>query len=238
MRIISLVPSITELLFDLELDHEVVGLTKFCIHPRDRWKSLPRVGGTKNVNHELIQRLKPDLIIANHEENTREDVEKLQTNYHVHVTRVSSVQSAFDMILEVGGLTGRMVEAKKLVDHISSSWQSVKGTVKGEKVVYAIWENPLMVAGNDTYIHAVLEWFGWKNVINKTRYPELSKDELSQLAPERFMLSSEPFPFNDEHVLKYSKELPEGKVEKVDGEMFSWYGSRMKLVPDYIRTLR
>ncbi len=238
MRIISLVPSITELLFDLGLDHEVVGLTKFCIHPRDRWKSLPRVGGTKNVNHEMIQRLKPDLIIANHEENTREDVEKLRTKYQVHVTHVSTVQSAFDMILEVGGLAGGMVEASKLVDQISSSWQSLKGTVKGERVVYAIWENPLMVAGNDTYIHAVLEWFGWENVISKSRYPELSTDELSQLAPERFMLSSEPFPFDDEHILKYSKVLPLSNVEKVDGEMFSWYGSRMTRVPDYIRTLQ
>lgn len=237
MRIISLVPSITEFLFDLGLDEEVVGLTKFCVHPAAKWKSLPRVGGTKTVNHERIGELKPDLILANKEENTREDVERLRDNYTVLLTDIVTVGDAFTMMEDVGREVGRKSEAQSLRLAIQNEWNKCKGLANGETLAYAIWNNPLMVAGGATYINAVLEWFGWDNIVKEARYPEMSIEELARLKPDRLMLSSEPFPFKEKHLGAFQAQLPNCKVECVDGEMFSWYGSRMKYTPDYVKRL-
>lgn len=237
MRIISLVPSITELLFDLQLREEVVGLTKFCIHPRERFKALPKVGGTKQVKHEVIAELRPDLIIANREENTREDVERLRENYRVHLTDVNTVADALAMIQEVGGLTGRMREANQLSESIQLKWQALRGVAGGKRVCYAIWENPLVLAGSSTYINDVLSWCGWENAIATPRYPECSEGELRAAAPEIMMLSSEPFPFKEKHIAHYRTILPEAEIKLVDGEAFSWYGSRMLLAADELMRL-
>lgn len=237
MRIISIVPSITELLFDLGLDQEVVGLTKFCVHPREKWKSLPRVGGTKTVHIDRVQELQPDLVIANKEENTKEDVEALRAFTEVVVTEINTVPDAFNMLLEVGGLTGRMQEAKELHENLSLLWNAHRGMAKGERVAYGIWENPLMLAGKNTFIDAVLEWFGWENVLKENRYPQVSHDELVALQPERLMLSSEPFPFKAKHIETYGSLLPKTRVELVDGEAFSWYGSRMRITVDHVKSL-
>lgn len=237
MRIISIVPSITELLFDLGLDQEVVGLTKFCVHPREKWKSLPRIGGTKSVKIEKVRDLQPDLIIANKEENTKEDVEALRAFTKVVVTEINSVPQAFEMLLQVGGLTGRMQEAQSLHDELLSLWEAHRGMAMGEKVAYAIWEKPLMLAGQNTFIHAVLEWFGWENVVRGDRYPEMTHDDLIALQPQRLMLSSEPFPFKEKHLEAYREYLPQTRIELVDGEAFSWYGSRMRITVDCVKGL-
>lgn len=237
MRIISLVPSITEFLFDLGLDEEVVGLTKFCVHPASKWRSLPRIGGTKTVNHKRIAELKPDLILANKEENTQEDVERLQDRYAVLVTNIATVTDAFVMMQEVGEAVNRKSEAEVLCASIENEWVKCKGLAGGESVCYAIWNDPLMVAGDKTYINAVLDWFGWNNLVHVPRYPELTIAELATLKPERLMLSSEPFPFAEKHLDAFQDALPYTKVECVDGEVFSWYGSRMKHTPEYVRRL-
>jgi ABC-type Fe3+-hydroxamate transport system substrate-binding protein len=239
MRIVSLVPSITEWLFEIGLADEVVGVTKFCIHPKEALKNITRVGGTKTPNHSAIAALNPDLIIANKEENTREDVEQLSARYNLYLTEVVSIESAFSMLLDLGGLTGRMVEAQHAVQEISSEWEILRGAMNKQRVAYAIWKDPLMLAGSETYIDHVLEWFGWENVVRTARYPELSIDELIALHPQKFFLSSEPFPFKAKHVGVYADALGSTcEVRCVDGECFSWYGSRMRYMPEYVRRLQ
>ena len=237
MRVISLVPSITEFLFDLGMDEEVVGLTKFCIHPNEKWQQLPRVGGTKTVNHARVAALKPDLIIANKEENTREDVERLREHYTVLLTEVYTVEDAFAMMLELGDRVNRQKEATVLVDQVRREWEAARNLANGERVVYAIWNDPFMVAGTHTYIHSVLEWFGWTNAIETARYPEMPLAELVNCAPDQLMLSSEPFPFAVKHMEQFKAILPASRVDRVDGECFSWYGSRMLHTPNYVRKL-
>lgn len=239
MRIVSLVPSITEWLFELGLADEVVGVTKFCVHPKDRCSTAARIGGTKTPNHAAIARLKPDLIIANKEENNREDVELLSHRFNVHVTDVVTIASAFSMMEEVGGLIGRMEEATRAVNEIRSSWEALRGTMNDQRVAYAIWKDPLMCAGSNTYIDAVLAWFGWQNVVTTERYPSISVQELFELKPDRFFLSSEPYPFKTKHQQDFAAQLGAAcEVRCVDGECFSWYGSRMRYVPTYIRHLQ
>lgn len=237
MRVISLVPSITELLFDLGMDDNVVGLTKFCVHPRAKWSSLPRIGGTKTVNHERLALLKPDLIIANKEENTREDVERLREHYSVLLTDIRTVEDAFALFFELGDLLERPQRALELHDSLRAAWENTKGVAMGERTAYAIWRDPLMFAGSDTYISSVLEWFGWHNVIADARYPERSIDALAALKPQRLMLSSEPYPFSDKHIDDYQSLLTGCAVECVDGELFSWYGTRMQYTPEYVKSL-
>jgi ABC-type Fe3+-hydroxamate transport system substrate-binding protein len=236
MRIVSLVPSITEWLFEIGLADAVVGATKFCIHPKDAVQKVTRIGGTKTPNHAAIEALKPDLIIANKEENTREDVEQLRARFNLHLTEVVSIESAFSMMLDLGGLTGRMVEATQAVNEIRVAWEHGRGTMNHQRVAYAIWKDPLMLAGSETYIHEVLDWFGWENVVKAARYPSLSVDDLIALKPQKFFLSSEPYPFQAKHISAYAQALGDScEVRCVDGECFSWYGSRMRYMPDYVR---
>ncbi|MCH2198690.1 MAG: helical backbone metal receptor [Flavobacteriales bacterium] len=233
-RIISLVPSQTELLFSLGLDHEVVGLTKFCIHPEEKWRSVTRVGGTKNVNHQRIAELAPDLIIANKEENTKEDILHLQDQYPVWTSDIENLEDAFHMIRDVGELVGKAQEASTIADDIAASLQSIKGRCRG-KVAYLIWENPKMLAGPKTFIHEMLNFCGWENAVDQERYPELTIEQLQDLQPDLIMLSSEPYPFKQKHLDEFMQLFPNSTVSLVDGEMFSWYGSRMMLTADYIR---
>lgn len=233
-RIISLVPSQTELLYDLGLDSEVAGITKFCIHP-EHWKDTKTiVGGTKNVRLDIVDSLKPDLIIANREENTKEDVEALMKKYRVHVTDVSTVEDAFGMMNTVAGLTGR--DATQIISETKSSFGSL--SLKPYKALYLIWKKPWMSAGPDTFISGMMKVAGFDNVVGKSRYPVLTEDEMRLLDPEVVLLSSEPYPFKREHVAELKKLLPASKVVSVDGEMFSWYGSRMREMAGYFKELR
>lgn len=240
-RIVSVVPSQTELLFDLGLDEEVVGLTKFCVHPNDKWKSVQRVGGTKKLHFNVIDDLKPDLIIANKEENTQEEIERLAQKYPVWISDIRSIPAALEMIKQVGELVGKRGQAIQLADKIQLEWDGLKDKAKEIKVAYAIWNEPLMLAGNDTFIHEVLTWMGFENVALKfnDRYPSVSSLQLIQAEAEIVFLSSEPYPFDESHQKQFVRKLPQ--IERgfplVDGEMFSWYGSRMLLATAYFKRL-
>lgn len=236
MRIISLVPSITELLFTLNLNDEVVGITKFCIHPNDWFRSKTRVGGTKQLNIQRIRELNPTLIIANKEENTREDIELLQQEFTVHLTDISSLQDAFQMITTVGELTHRAQEASAVVQQLQPKF-SDPPPQSTRKALYLIWQEPFMAAGTDTFIHQMMLWAGFSNVLKETRYPVVSTDQIQQLAPEYILLSSEPFPFQEKHRVLIQQQFPASNVVLVDGEIFSWYGSRMLLAKNYFRQL-
>ena len=235
-RIVSLVPSQTELLFDLGLEQEIVGITKFCIHPFESCREKTRVGGTKKFNFDLIDRLKPDLIIGNKEENYREGVEKLQRKYPVWMSDVSSLKEAFDMMEELGEVLGKKKEARELRREIRRRFLSFSAT-KHATVLYLIWKEPYMTVGVDTFIHDMLLQCGLKNIVAATRYPSISIDEIRSLAPEIVLLSSEPFPFSEKHVGELQKAIPDIDIALVDGEMFSWYGSRLKYAPAYFRKI-
>ncbi len=241
MRIISLVPSLTEYLWALGLEQEVVGITKFCIHPEQWWKTKTRVGGTKKLNFEVLEALEPTLVIANKEENTKEDIARLQQNYPVLLTDINTLDDAFYYLLEIGHKVNRMAQAQALVAQIKRGFQELGPVANGASFLYFIWKDPYFVVGPNTYINALLSHFGLQNYCSIERYPAL--DELmnqpahSNATPDLIFLSSEPYPFKDEHVSSFQKQFPNSKVRLIDGEMCSWYGSRMLLVPAYLKRL-
>lgn len=255
-RIISLVPSQTELLHYLGLEEEIIAITKFCVHPGNWFKNKTRIGGTKALDMEKIISLKPDLIIANKEENVQEQVEKLADNFPVWVTDVDDLTAAYRMISDIGLLTKKENEASGLIDLIKIKFDyvyQISNTNKRISVAYLIWKNPYMTVGGDTFISSMLETAGLMNVFsNETRYPEITLSQLKtmnlptgqaglpsgQAGCELVFLSSEPYPFIQKDIVELQKELPGIQIMLVDGEMFSWYGSRLLESPDYFIKLR
>jgi ABC-type Fe3+-hydroxamate transport system substrate-binding protein len=235
-RIISLVPSQTELLFYLGLSDRVVGITKFCVHPRESVKSLPKIGGTKNFRFEIIDQLKPDLIIGNKEENYESGISVLQIKYPVWVSDVSSYEQALQMIEEVGALTNKEQQAASLRNEIEARFQKLSLKIP-RRVLYLIWRQPWMAVGKGTFIDSMLSKIGLVNVVEEARYPTLSEAQLQQMMPELIYLSSEPYPFKQEHIHELQSVVPNSEVILVDGELFSWYGNRMLLAPDYFASL-
>jgi ABC-type Fe3+-hydroxamate transport system substrate-binding protein len=235
-RIISLVPSQTELLFYLGLSGRVVGITKFCVHPPQWHNSLQKIGGTKNFKFEIIDQLRPDLIIGNKEENYVSGISVLQTKYPVWVSDVSSYEQALRMIEEVGTLTDRIDPANSLRKEIEARFERLPKK-KPTRVLYLIWRQPWMAAGKGTFIDSMLSKIGLVNVVEEARYPTLSEAQLQQMQPELIYLSSEPYPFKQKHIQELKAVVPNSEVTLVDGELFSWYGSRMLLAPDYFASL-
>lgn len=236
-RIISLVPSQTELLFDLGLDTEIIGITKFCIHPREKFKGSTKIGGTKMLDLRKIRELKPDLIIGNKEENDRAQIEELMKEFPVWMSDIQVLSEAIDMIRQIGELTGRLEKAIVIADDVNEQFLKLKKIHKPYRTAYFIWKDPYMLAGKQTFIDDILSRGGFENAISEDRYPEISVDQLKKLNPECIFLSSEPYPFKDEHVKEIKSICPDARVSIVDGEMFSWYGSRLLLSPAYLRSL-
>ena len=233
-RIISVVPSQTELLSDLGLEEEVIGITKFCVHPQEWFRTKTRVGGTKTLDIEKIKSLQPDLILANKEENTKEQIEELMKDFPVWVSDITTVADALEMITQVGALAGREMEAQHLVHQILSDFPQRNEPVGS--VAYLIWYRPWMSIGKDTFIHDVLKRCGFRNVFGKeTRYPEVSPEALQEVSPDMVLLSSEPFPFKEKHIAEIRTILPGADIRLVDGEMFSWYGSRLLKACTYLK---
>ncbi|MFL5765559.1 MAG: ABC transporter substrate-binding protein [Bacteroidia bacterium] len=239
-RIISLVPSQTELLYDLGLRDEVVGITKFCIHPEEWFRTKTRVGGTKKINFEKIHALQPDLIIGNKEENEREQIEELMKHYNVWMSDIYTLKDALGMIACMGPLLGKNEEATNLKLEIESRFHRFRQQATDSqqpKTAYFIWSNPYMVAGTGTFINEMLNICGFRNVFETARYPEVTAEQIREADPELILLSSEPYPFRDKHIAGFKVICPDAKVIIVDGEMFSWYGSRLLRAPEYFRQL-
>lgn len=235
-RIVSLVPSQTELLADLGLTGAVAGITKFCIHPAE-WRTRKTiVGGTKNFNFDVIESLNPDLIIGNKEENYEAGINALRERYPVWMSDIVSFADALAMIRAVGALTDREQAGNETAQRITQRFASIP-SFTGQRVLYLIWRNPWMAAGADTFIDAMLGSLGLRNAVSESRYPELSVEALQALNPEYVFLSSEPYPFKEKHIDELRAVLPLARMLLVDGEMFSWYGSRLLYAPDYFRSL-
>jgi len=244
-RIISLVPSQTELLYDLGLRDEVVGITKFCIHPEEWFRTKMRVGGTKKIDFEKIKALQPDLIIGNKEENAQEQIGQLMKEYNVWMSDICTLKDALGMIAAFGALLGKNQEATHIKLQIESSFHQLdfqQPTTNNQqlKAAYFIWKNPYMVAGHDTFINEMLKCCGLQNVFTgrTSRYPEITDAEIVAASPDVILLSSEPYPFKEQHIQEFRTLLPNAEIMTVDGELFSWYGSRLLKAPAYFAELQ
>lgn len=241
-RIVSLVPSQTEFLFDLGLDEEIVSITRFCIHPSEKVKTKEKIGGTKQFDIEKIKLLKPDLIIGNKEENYLEGIEELKKLFPVWMSDIYTLSDSYSMMHEVARITNREKAGEEIVNEIETSFTKIrnpKSTIRNASVAYFIWRKPYMVAANHTFIHHMLELFGVKNVFESaSRYPEINPQVLAELKPDFIFLSSEPYSFSEKHFDEFRSFSPASKVMVVDGEMFSWYGSRLRLAGNYFSELR
>jgi ABC-type Fe3+-hydroxamate transport system substrate-binding protein len=236
-RIVSLVPSQTELLAYLGLNERVVGITKFCVHPASWRQSKTIIGGTKKFHLDIIHSLKPDLIIGNKEENYRAGIEELREKYPVWTSDIVTLDDALAMISSIGAITDTQIPARQCSKDIVDKFRSVK-KFHGQTVLYLIWRRPWMAAAQETFIHSMLTTLGLRNVLeSEHRYPQVSSENIRLLAPAYIFLSSEPYPFGNDHIQEIREISPSSKILLVDGEMFSWYGSRLIHAPDYFNTL-
>ncbi|KIC89309.1 ABC transporter substrate-binding protein [Flavihumibacter sp. ZG627] len=233
-RIISLVPSQTELLYSLGLNDEVVGITRFCIHPQIWHQGKTRIGGTKDPDILKIISLKPDLVIANKEENIREHVEEISKYVPVYISDVYNLPTAIEMIGALGEITGRPEAALEMTRLITERFSQLIPVNYMPATAYLIWKDPWMAAGGDTFISDMMERCGFMNIYKATsRYPEITIQELKEKQCRLLLLSSEPYPFRQKHLEALQAELPETRILLVDGSYFSWYGSRLLEAPAY-----
>ncbi|MDP2089068.1 MAG: helical backbone metal receptor [Flavobacteriaceae bacterium] len=236
-RIISLVPSLTELLFDFGLEKELVGITNFCVHPYHLKSTKTIVGGTKKVDLEIIKGLNPDFILCAKEENTPKMVDELEKITTVFVADINSIKDSLELIDLLGKILYRQTESENLLQKIDFQLTQFKNFAKylpRKKVAYFIWKNPWMVAGGDNYINDLLKLNNFINVYEeKGRYPEVDIQKIrTDGNPKIVLLSTEPYHFRDEHAFEIGRHSNHAKTVFVDGELFSWYGSRLlKAIP-------
>lgn len=242
-KIISLVPSQTELLADLGLKERLVGITKYCIYPPEVFLSVNHIGGTKTFDIEKIKALKPDLIIGNKEENPKEHIEALRQHFPVWVSNISNMHEALESIHCIGELTQTQQKAGEFIENISNDFKKLEEhkskNYQPKKALYMIWRKPYMAAGGDTFISDMLYRCGFDNVLYyQNRYPELEARQIKELNPEIIFLSSEPYPYQEKHIEEFKTICPRAKVIKVEGEYFSWYGSRLLSATAYFKHLQ
>jgi len=233
-RIVSLVPSLTETLFDLGLGECVIGITRYCIHPAALVKNIKRIGGTKDIDLDAISQLKPAIIIANKEENLPLPIEELAAKFPVFLTDISCLADVIIWLEDMAILFPNIrAKAIQMGDHLRRSWAALEGIRHG-CCLYLIWRKPYMSIGSDTFIHSVLTHLGYTNVcLHRVRYPCLTLEEIIQLNPECVLLSSEPYPFKIKHIEEIRSVLPAANVRLTDGEMYSWYGSHILKAGNY-----
>jgi ABC-type Fe3+-hydroxamate transport system substrate-binding protein len=235
-RIVSLVPSQTELLFELGLGDRIVGITKFCIHPKELVKQKTIVGGTKNFKFDVIDQLQPDLIIGNKEENYKEGIEQLQQKFPVWMSDIFTLEDSLEMMRLIGEITGTETIARQLTQTIRSGFDNLRPAQPTIKTAYFIWRNPYMAVGGNNFIDNILQHCGFINAFaGLERYPEISAELLQQVNPQLILLSSEPYPFKEKHISEFQAFCPLATIKVVDGEMFSWYGSRLAKAPEYLQ---
>ncbi|MBF8148322.1 ABC transporter substrate-binding protein [Winogradskyella sp. F6397] len=240
-RIISLVPSQTELLVDLGLEASIVGVTKFCVHPKHMRLSKAVVGGTKQIHIEKIKALYPDIILCNKEENTKEMISELEHIVPVHISDIYNLEDCFELISMYGEIFNITRTTSTLVANIKLQREAFQVQLQNKdrlKVAYFIWKNPWMVAASNNFIDVMIKEAGFVNVFeDETRYPEIDLNNSKLKDADFIFLSSEPFPFKEDHIIEFQKEFPEKTIKIVDGELFSWYGSRLLLSYSYFQTL-
>ncbi|MES2317651.1 MAG: helical backbone metal receptor [Pseudomonadota bacterium] len=239
-RIVSLVPSITELLCELGLAPQLVGRTGFCIHPAELVQAIPKIGGTKDVNIEKIRKLAPTHLIVNIDENEKPTVETLAAFVpHVVVTHPMGPRDNLPLARLLGGIFGADARAEAWCAQFEQAYARLEATPKGPTatVLYCIWQDPWMAVSDDTYIARMLAQIGWRTPqLGTARYPAFSWSEAVVAGIDGVVLSSEPYRFTQAHADALEQQI--GKpVHLVDGEMMSWYGSRSLAGMGYLREL-
>ncbi len=239
-RIVSLVPSITELLFDLGLREKIIGITRFCVLPKNKTGQLTKVGGTKDFSVSKIVDLQPGLVIANKEENTKDLVLNLAERVPVFVTDVYDFESALAMINVLGQITGFRRKAQQIIQEIQKAFANLPKQRKFQKAIYLIWKNPYMTVSEKTFINAMMNKASFENVFasKKDNYPVVTTTEIQNSDAEVILLADEPYHFQKKHIAEFQNLLPDAKVYIVDGKSFTWYGSRMRQAAEYFSTLR
>lgn len=237
-KIVSLVPSLTELLFDLKLDDKIKGITNFCVSPPKKVSKVDKVGGTKNINIKKINNIKPDLIIASKEENNKEQIISLAETFNVYLTDINDLNNALVEIKNIGKITNSSILANEIAESISINFKNIGSEIKNKKLAFFIWNNPLMVVGNNTFINDIIKKTGAINVFKNSndRYPVVDIKEVEKLNPEIIFLSNEPYKFTEEHKIIF-KNFKNTKIKIVECEYFAWYGSRLVNSPKYINNL-
>ena len=221
------------------LGSRVVGVTKFCIYPAIARQDAVVIGGTKNFDFEKIAALKPDLIIGNKEENYKAGIEQLAAQFPVWISDIANLDDALHMIQQIGLLTGTQELAGSLATEISRSFAALTWPAPAQTAAYFIWRKPFMVAAGGTFINDMLGRAGFNNAFGALgRYPEITTEQLASAAPQRIFLSSEPYPFKAKHIAEMHEICPDARIEVVDGELFSWYGSRLRYSAAYFKQLQ
>jgi len=240
LRIVSIVPSQTELLYDLGLQDEVLGQTLFCIHPKEMHSLKPRIGGTKKLDIQKIRALKPNLIIGNKEENSQDQIEILMQEFPVWMSDIQNLDQALEMIVKLGHVVNKTEKAQEIAVQLHSDFNGLVRTETPKKCLYLIWREPWMAAGDNTFINDLLQRMGLQNAATgfSGRYPTISMEEIKRAEPDCIFLSSEPYPFKEKHIQELSEICPHAQIELVDGELFSWYGSRLLHSVKYLKTLQ
>ncbi len=240
-RIVSLVPSQTELLHDLGLESSTVGITKFCIHPVHFKKEKTIVGGTKEVHFDKISALKPDIILCNKEENTEAMIQELEKIAPVHISDIYTIEDCLQLIEMYGELFSKENKAFQIIEDIKRKQSDFKAFIRNKptlKAAYFIWKSPWMVAAKNTFIDEMLSINKFENYFeNLERYPEIELIDAKTETADVVLLSSEPFPFKEEHIELMKIYFPHSKILVVDGEAFSWYGTRLLKSFDYFKNL-
>ncbi len=232
MRIISLCPSLTELVFDLGLGGSLVGRTKFCVHPAPQVDAIEKVGGTKNPKIARIVELAPDIVLMNEEENRLEDAEALRSaGINCHTSMPRTITETAAMVRSIGSALGTAGPAEVIARDIETRGAEVAGRAQEPvRYVYLIWREPWMTINNDTFVHALLANAGGVNVFGKLpdRYPTITLLQIRDATPDIVLLSTEPFPFAERHIEELAGKtgIPRERVVVVDGELLSWHGSR------------
>jgi ABC-type Fe3+-hydroxamate transport system substrate-binding protein len=241
MRIVSLCPSLTELVFDLDRGSDLVGVTRFCVHPADEVRAIEKVGGTKTPKIERIVELHPDIVLLNREENRAEDAEALaMAGIPCHASLPKDTAETAEMVRSIGAALDRQEAAEALARDIEERSRRARETALGRlpvRFAYLIWRDPLMAVSGDTYISALLSLPGGQNVFadRPKRYPIIDPEDLVRAAADVVLLSTEPFPFDERHVDEISRAtaLAPEVFRVVDGELLSWHGSRTPAGIDY-----
>jgi len=238
-RIVCLVPSLTELLIDLGLENALVGITKFCVHPKKIRKTKTIVGGTKKIKLDIIKSLNPDFILTNKEENSKEIVEQVANIAPTFVSDLNTINAVLELIKSLGVILNCQQKASQINQEINQKQEVFLDFIKNKpskKVAYFVWANPFMVAGKNTFINHLLKLNNFENVYgNLDRYPEIDLKKIADL--DYILLSSEPYPFKEKHKALFSK-YSNAKIILIDGEYFSWYGSRLLKAFNYFKKLQ
>ena len=245
MRLVSLCPSLTELVFALGRGDWLVGRTKFCVQPHDLVEAVEKVGGTKNPKIARIVELNPDLVLMNEEENRREDADALRAaGLRCHTSMPRNTQESMATVRSVGAALGEAARADAIAHDIQSRRDRVMTETAGTPHIsfaYLIWRAPYMTVSGDTYISALLADVGGTNAFASRgdRYAVVTPDELRDAAPDVVLLPSEPFPFAARHLEELVEHtgLPRERFLLVDGELLSWHGPRTGVGLEYARSV-